>query len=249
MDRDTHIGGPSSRFPDTRQSAVRGIRSECAEVRAISWDAIIAAYWKPVYKYVRVRWHEPNEEAKDLVQAFFTRAIEREAFAAFDAQRGAFRTYLRAALDNFLSNEKRDASRLKRCGTGPLLSLDFESAEGELRRHEPLAAKSVEDYFRQEWARSLFELALDRLRVECGQRGKLTPLRIFQRYDLCDAEARPTYQELADAFGITSATVTNYLAAMRRDFRRAVLDQLRELTADEREFRNEARAVLGIEAR
>jgi hypothetical protein len=34
---------------------------------------------------------------------------------------------------------------------------------------------------------------------------------------------------------------------MRRDFRKAVLKRLRDLTATEREFRAEARAILGVE--
>jgi hypothetical protein len=43
-------------------------------------------------------------------------------------------------------------------------------------------------------------------------------------------------------------TVTNRLAAVRRDLRRTVLEQLRELTASEEEFRAEAERVLGVEA-
>lgn len=41
--------------------------------------------------------------------------------------------------------------------------------------------------------------------------------------------------------------VTNYLAWTRREFRRLVLEALREITATEEEWRSEARAVLGID--
>jgi hypothetical protein len=45
---------------------------------------------------------------------------------------------------------------------------------------------------------------------------------------------------------VTPATLTNYLAAMRRDLRSIVLEKLREITSGEREFRDEARTLLGI---
>jgi hypothetical protein len=46
---------------------------------------------------------------------------------------------------------------------------------------------------------------------------------------------------------MTAVQVTNELAAARRDFRRLVLDELRELTGSEAELRAEARDVLGID--
>ena len=41
--------------------------------------------------------------------------------------------------------------------------------------------------------------------------------------------------------------MTNYLALARREFRRIVLEKLRELTATDDEFRREARALLGVD--
>jgi hypothetical protein len=43
--------------------------------------------------------------------------------------------------------------------------------------------------------------------------------------------------------------VTNYLAWARREFRRIVLEELRELSGSEEEFRREARALLGVDGR
>ena len=60
------------------------------------------------------------------------------------------------------------------------------------------------------------------------------------------ARAGRSIDQLAREFGVTTATITNYLAAMRRDLRGIVLERLREITSGEREFRNEARALLGI---
>lgn len=53
MDRDTDIGGVGSRFPTTRRTVVAAMRSGDETERARALDTLVAAYWKPVYKYLR----------------------------------------------------------------------------------------------------------------------------------------------------------------------------------------------------
>jgi len=203
---------------------------------------LIIAYWKPVYKYVRLRWHFSNEDAKDLIQGFFTRALDKGFLGEYDPAKASFRTYLRTCLDRFAANERQSGQRLKRGGGITVVSLDFEGAERELAYSKP----SVEDCFHRELIRSLFELAVGALRERCESEGKAVQFRVFEGYDLQTAEERVTYDQLASQFGVTPATITNHLAAMRRDLRRILLEKLREITSGEREFRSEARAVLGV---
>jgi hypothetical protein len=70
---------------------------------------------------------------------------------------------------------------------------------------------------------------------------------LFQRYDVEGPgnPARPTYADLAAGFGLPATQVTNFLALARREFRSIVLDQVRELSASDAEFREEARDLLG----
>jgi RNA polymerase sigma factor (sigma-70 family) len=248
MDPDTSIGGPESAFPETRHSAILNLHSGDAGLRECASEALIAAYWKPAYKYIRVRWNQSNEDAKDLTQAFFARTLEKEFFRAYDPAKARFRTYLRACLDAFVSNANKAAGRIKRGGHTRFVSLDFETAEGELRQREIASSQpSPEDYFHREWVRNLFSLAVEDLKRESDERGHELPYRLFERYDLNDGE-RPTYHSLALEFGVPATTVTNHLAAVRRRLRQLVLERIRETTATEREFHAEVRAVLGIEA-
>ena len=249
MDVDTSIGGNHGRFPETRRSAIVNIQSDDASLRDCAAEALITAYWKPVYKYVRIRWNRSNEDAKDLTQAFFTRTIEKDVFSAYDPAKGRFRTYLRSCLDAFLSNENKAASRIKRGGAASIVALDFETAEGELRQQDIRSnGQSPEEYFHREWVRNLFSLALEDLQRDCHERGKHLQYRVFERYDLHDGGEKPTYEIVAAEFGISAATCTNYLAAMRRLLRQLVLDRIRDTSPSDREFRSEARDVLGIEA-
>jgi hypothetical protein len=243
MTVDTSIGGPRFRFPLTQCSVIADLGGADAALRLSAYEKIVAAYWKPAYKHVRLRWKTSNEDAKDLVQGFFTCALDKAFFVDFDPARATFRTYLRACLDRFVANENQAARRLKRGGGVTLVSLDFESAERELA----LAAPAGEDCFQKEWIRGLFELAVGALRLRCEAEGRQLQFRVFERYDLNAAEERITYGQLALELGVAPTAITNYLAAMRRDLRRLVLENLRRITSGEREFRREARAVLGIE--
>ena len=165
--------------------------------------------------------------------------------ARYDAGRARFRTYLRLCIDGFASNARKAESRLKRGGAITTVPLDFQSAEGELLRHEPAVSSDVEELFYQEWVRALFQRAVEDLRQWAAASGRTTMFVVFERYDLADPSERPTYAGLASDLGLTPTTVTNHLAAMRRQFRRHVLDRLRDLTTSDEEFEAEARRLLG----
>ena len=242
------MGGPGrGRFPPTRHSAVLAAQSTDLIERERGLAVLLETYWRPTYKYLRMRFGESNEDAKDLTQSFFTRALEKDFFDGYDPEKGSFRTYLRTCLDRFVANEKKAAGRAKRSPGGPLLPLDFDGAEGELARQEPPDPASMEHYFHNEWVRSLFALSVERLREECERRGKDLPYRLFERYELDrDPDEKLTYERLAEEFQIPATQVTNFLALARREFRRIVLERLREITATDREFRDEARSLLGV---
>jgi RNA polymerase sigma factor (sigma-70 family) len=219
------------------------------EVRRRAWDVLVASYWRPVYKVLRVRWRLDREDAEDLTQDFFASAIVKKTFERYDSAKARFRTYLRTCLDGFAANERKAARRLKRGGGNIALSLDFEGAEEELRRFGAGEELDVEEYFHREWVRSLFGLAVEDLRRWSETTGKTVHFQLFERYDLegSDAPAHPTYADLAAETGLPATQVTNFLAAARREFRCLVLQRLRELTGSEREFRDEARLVLGVD--
>jgi len=246
---DTFIGGANDKFPHTQWSAIVALRSGEQSERTRAFEAIVATYWKPVYKYIRLKWNKANEDAKDLTQGFFTKALEKDFFHSYDPARARFRTFLRTCLDGFVANENKAAQRLKRGGAAQILSLDFAGAEGELKYIEIPSPDSMDDYFEQEWLRSLFSLAIETLRAECDAKNKSTHFQIFQRYDLDETGDKLSYDQLAAEFKTSATNITNYLAYARREFRRIVLEKLREMTATDEEFYSEARAVLGVDVK
>ncbi|HXB56461.1 MAG TPA: sigma-70 family RNA polymerase sigma factor [Vicinamibacteria bacterium] len=249
MDRDTDIGGPQGRFPLTRNSVLRAVGDPAPDVRERGFAALVEAYWKPVYKYMRVKWRASNEDAKDLTQEFFARAFEKGFFEGYDPARARFRTYLRVCLDGFLSNQRKAARRIKRGGDTQVLSLDFEGAEGQVLAQQVPDGLDLEAYFYREWVRWLFEHAVDALRERGRAASKAESLLVFERYDLTEAASRPTYADLGHELDLPVTQVTNHLAWARRALREIVLEKLRAVSASDEEFRAEARQLLGIDPR
>jgi DNA-directed RNA polymerase specialized sigma24 family protein len=244
-DPDTDIGGPLHKFPVTNHSAIINARSDDQLIRRRAFDTILASYWKPAYKYIRLKWHAGNEDAKDLTQGFFAHAFEKNYFATYDAGKASFQTFLRTCLDGFVANERKAGARLKRGGDMDHYQLDFAAAENELLSYATSSNLSPEDYFHREWVRWMFTLSVETFRQRCEELGRLVHFQLFERYDLSDDKV--SYASLAEEFGLDTTTVNNYLAAARRDFRRIVLAKLREITATDEEFRTEARSLLGVE--
>ena len=234
-------------FPSTRLSVVRRTRSDDEQTRRLAFATIIEAYWKPAYKHLRLKWRLDPEQAADLTQEFFTSALETDVLGRYDAQRAPFRRYLRVCLDGFTSNTIKAENRLKRGGDIHTVPLDFRSAEGEVARYEPSVRADLDEVFYQEWIRAIFERAVADLRTSAHASGRQMMFRVFELYDLADMSGeRPTYNEVARQLDISLATVTNHLAAMRRDLRQRVLDRLRDLTTSDDEFELEAKRLFGV---
>jgi len=228
MDPDTDIGGPLHKFPITNHSAIAAARSNDEIIRRRAFDTILNGYWKPVYKYVRLKWQASNEDAKDLTQGFFANAFEKNHFASYDAAKASFQTFLRTCLDGFVANERKAGQRLKRGGDMDHYQLDFAAAEDELAAHASASTLTPEDYFHREWVRSMFASAVETFRERCVESDRMVHFQLFERYDLNDDDV--SYASLAKEFGLEPATVNNYLAAARRDFRRIVREKFRETT-------------------
>jgi RNA polymerase sigma-70 factor (ECF subfamily) len=152
MPEETEIGGANPRFQPTAWTVVR----EAKEGSPEALERLISSYWKPVYFFVRRRGKDV-ESAKDLTQAFFATALEKDFLKGVSAEKGKFRSYLLAALVHFLANEHDRAHAKKRGG-----DFNFAQAEEELASADP----TPEQAFRTKWAIDLLARAMSRLRTQ-----------------------------------------------------------------------------------
>jgi len=232
-----------SLFPATRHSLLEDLRGGDPRRRRAAQEALARAYLGPVRTYLAIRWRAPAEEVEELTQEFFRSVAERALLEAYQPGRARLRTYLRLCVDALVKNRQLAARREKRGGGNAPLSLD------EVREQaEPAAVgQSPEALFEREWRRSIFSLAAERTQQHLHAQGKDQHWAVLEGFDLgrLDGE-RPSYAQLGEQLGISVTDVTNRLSYARRILRQATLEMLRELTLDEAEFREEARALLGI---
>ena len=163
-DADTAIGGNRDRFPSTQLSLI-----EAAAGEPLAMERVVALYWKPVYKFIRFKFHQDNETAKDLTQGFFASALERDFFQRFDPSKAGFRTYLRLAVERYAANRHEAENRQKRGGGVEFAELDAQSASTE----------SPEEIYLREGRRQSFALAIEDLRADCARAGKHTEWAVF----------------------------------------------------------------------
>ena len=220
MGTDTEILGPGKNFVKTSWSLVRSAS------KGAGWDPLIRLYWKPLYFYVRRRGLD-NETAKDLVQEFLTTLIERRAIEKADPSRGRFRSFLLAALDNFLADWRKKQSRQKRGGGAPLLSFDFTTGERDYSL-EVEAGETPEKIACRAWAHELLDHCL--LELD-GDPAHVAALRL--RLKGAD------YREVCARTRLSDSAAHLAVHRLSRNFGEILGRRLRELCPDPAEFEAE----------
>jgi DNA-directed RNA polymerase specialized sigma24 family protein len=157
-------------FQPTRWSLIASLRSGSGEQERAAREQLCAAYWYPLYAYVRRSGHNA-EEARDLTQEFFARLLSKNLFALAERERGKLRTFLLSALQRFLRDEWRKDQRLKRGGGVAVLSIDEVFAEDRYAQ-EPLDPRTPEAIYERRWALLLIERTLLALREDYAAAGK-----------------------------------------------------------------------------
>ena len=160
----------SKSFPTTLWTVVlHAGRDESARART-ALAQLCQGYWYPLYSFVRRRGCSPHD-AQDLTQAFFAHLLEKRGLERVDPAQGRFRTFLLAALKNFLANEWDRSHALKRGGGKTIESLDEECAESRYQL-EPSHDMTPDRHFERQWAMTLLDQVLDALRAEYHAEGK-----------------------------------------------------------------------------
>ncbi|MCX5684513.1 MAG: sigma-70 family RNA polymerase sigma factor [Planctomycetota bacterium] len=197
---------------------------------------LCAAYWYPLYYYVRRRGYRA-EEAQDLTQAFFAKLLEKGSLKVADPDRGRFRSFLLASLNHFLSNEW-DRARAKKRGD-KVLSLDIAGAESRYSL-APADGLTAEKLFERRWAMTLLDLVLARLREEFAREGRES---VFERLKdfLGGAAADAPYSKAAAELGMTEAAVKMAVHRLRRQYRRLLRAQIAQTVASPEEIDDEIR--------
>ena len=216
MTSQTSLPGAGPRFPSTRWSRILAPRGDPA-ARKSAWESLAAAYWRPVYAYVRARWARSDDDALDCTQEFFLWGMSGGLLERADPARGRFRSFVKTALKNFMLDLERKRHTVKRGGTRGFVSLSGD-ADGRPDLDLPdVAARAPDEALDEVWRAELMERATRALEVELASQGKELYFHVFRDYFLSESEL--DYAAVAERHGIKASDVSNYLQHAKRRFR------------------------------
>jgi RNA polymerase sigma factor (sigma-70 family) len=219
-----------------------GDETDAAE-RAIS--TLCRDYWQPLHAFARSRGHS-EDEAKDLTQAFFARLLERKDLIGISPVRGRFRTFLRAAMTNFLINHWRDSRRQKRGGGELVVSLDEPGDEAiGGPQHQPASDDSPERDYDRQWVRALLAQVLERLSQEAQATGRERVFPVLKQYLIGDRGALP-YAEAAKTLGMTETAVKAAIHRLRLRYGELFREEVARTVADAADLDEEIRHLLSV---
>jgi RNA polymerase sigma factor (sigma-70 family) len=215
-------------FPHTRWSVVLAARQRPSPESAAALEAICSAYWYPLYAYVR-RCGQSAHDAQDLTQEFFCRLLEKRWLDAADREKGKLRSFLIVALKNFMHKEWRRASAQRR--GGGQAHAQFDTVFAESRYAADSVSLAPDETFDQQWALTLLELTVNRLRAEFEAAGKPGDFDVLKGCLLADRGAID-YGTVAKQLAINEGAARVAVHRLRKRFREIYREEISQTLAD-----------------
>jgi len=225
------------RFPTTRWSLIVSSRRQSTANSREALASLCSTYWYPLYAYVR-RQGERVEDAQDLTQGFFSQLLEKRYLDDFDRERGRFRTFLLAAFRHYVTNERNRERAQKRGGERPPLTLDLEDAE---KRYylEPSHNLTPEKIYERQWALTVLQRSMERLRAESANETRFDRLRVF-----LTGELGSSYRDVAEELRMSEGALKVAVHRLRRRYGELLREEIAQTVASPKEIKDELNHLL-----
>lgn len=229
-------------FTTTHWSIVLAAGGEGEKART-SLERLCATYWYPLYAYVRRRGFDPAD-AEDLTQGFFVHLLQQNRLRRADTSRGRFRTFLLAAMQNFLNDHRDYVGRVKRGGRQTIVSWDAHGAESRYAL-EPQDQITPEVLFDRRWAVLTLNRVREQLQAEYHAAGK------GGIYDLLSADvdgAELSYEEIALRLGTSESAIKSAAHRLRQRLREVLWEEVAQTVSSPDEMQMELRTLVAAAA-
>ena len=237
---DSSVGG--RQFRTTCWSVVLLSAQSQAHDSEAAREELCRSYWYPLYAFIRRRGKNP-EDAKDLTQGFFLSLFDRKALAQVTPLKGKFRSFLLAALKNYLSVEFHRQQTIKRGGDFEFVPFDYDVGDGRYT-NEPSDALTPEKVFDARWAMTLLEITMVQLRAEYESRGKRATFDTLKPFlDFGSREELPTYDSVAAKLQIGQGAVKTLVHRLRKRHGQILREEVGRTVTDSEEIDDEIRAL------
>ncbi len=241
----TSRGGPRV-FPATQWTVVLTVGGTPSPESAAALERLCGWYWYPLYAFVRRSGYLPAD-AEDLTQEFFARLLEHNWIAHADRYKGRFRSFLLMAMKRFLAKEWDKAKTLKRGGQVRLVPLQLNTAETRYGR-DPADTRTPEQVFEKQWALTLLEFVLNRLREDYEHDGKGEVFHTLEPCLVGSRESQP-YAAVGAQLGISEGAARVAVCRLRERYRARLEEEVAQTVSSAAEVDEELRHLLRVLAR
>ena len=199
-------------FPTTQWTQLAEASLSGGESARAALDSLCRQYWQPVFLAFRAR-NMDQQEAQDATQGFFLHTMKTSFFRQADPLRGKFRNFLGGALRRYvIQNYDRKAMRRYRMGAN---EVPLEEAGPDA-----LSQESPHDrIFDREWALTMLEAALQRLRVDYEVLRGPAAFAVIKSFLPSARMNVPDYESAAAQLHTTPAALRVEVHRVRRQFR------------------------------
>jgi RNA polymerase sigma-70 factor (ECF subfamily) len=224
---------------------VLAARQQASPASAVALESICRAYWYPLYAYVRRSGHSPHD-AQDLTQGFFWRLLEKRWLESVDPDKGKLRSFLIVALKKFLAKEWRRESAQRR--GGGQTPVPFDTAFAESRLAADPASVATDETFDQQWALTLLDLTVNRLRAEFKAAGKPEHFEVLKGCLMAERGAID-YAAVARGLGVNESAARVAVHRLRKRFRTVYREEISQTLGDGADLEGEMRHLAAALAR
>jgi len=200
-------------------------------------------YWPPIYSFIRRRGYPPPD-AQDLTQSFFAYFLRTKAYARTDRLQGKFRSFLLASVKHFLADTWDRGQAVRRGGEYQFVSLDQQVAEA-FYDAASASDSTAERLFELRWAKTVTAGALDSLRGELREEGKLELFEQLKNF-LTGGSVLPSYDDASAQMGIPRATVKTHVHRLRQRYREIVRREIARTVSSPHEIDEELRYLCSV---
>lgn len=239
--RETAVG---AQFAATSWTNVIAAQQGGSPEAQAALEKLCGAYWYPLYAYLRRKGND-SHRAQDLTQEFLYRLIRENYLSAADRRRGKFRSFLLAALNHFVSNQRDYERAVKRGGRMTFVSLDDTESETRFLREPAASDQSPEKIFERNWFLALFGEALARLREEQIAAGRSELFDRLKQFIIEEAEPGE-YGAASSQVNMTPNAVAVTVHRLRERYKKLVREEIVRTVADPSEIEEELRRFFAV---
>ncbi len=232
-----------ARFENTHWTNIRTAVDKQTPGARAALEQLCKAYWPPLYAFIRRQGRSPDD-AKDLTQGFFVHLLSKDGLQNVHQQKGKFRSFLLAALNNFIKNEWNKQQAAKRGGGQTPLSFEIVNAE-ETGCWEPVDEQDPAKTFERAWASTLLSEVFRQLGNKCATEGKSDLFTVLCPF-LTGETVHGGYSEAALKLKASEGAARTATTRLRKDFRELLRAEVARTVSSPEEIDEEINYLISV---